>query len=305
MDFATVRFEAPPARTSDGRVQLWRKLRKFGAIALKTSAYVLPDDATHYGQFQELATHIREGGGEATLIRVSAIEDMPYERIVHLFNDARSEDYSALITEASALLRRHRKTDSGAFLAAIERLQERFAELRKIDFFDCPKAADVQMLLDEAQQHLHKTSERRTRLYTSDFGGRTWVTRPCPECDRVASAWLIRRFIDADARFVFSRDHEEHVGALPFDMPGAEFGHSNGFCTFETFVQRFRLEDSAVLQMGEMVHDADLEDGKFKRYELMGLNLACKGMVKQKLSDAEIFAKSFEFLDAIHASLKR
>src|SRR2546422_557692 len=94
-----------PTKQNAGRVQLWRKLKKFGALALKTSGYVLQDEPVHYERFQWLSTQIRDAGGDATLIRVSEIEGMPHEKVVQLFNDARAADYTALLSEVTDLIR--------------------------------------------------------------------------------------------------------------------------------------------------------------------------------------------------------
>jgi hypothetical protein len=132
-----------------------------------------------------------------------------------------------------------------------------------------------------------------------------WVTRPSPEIDRVGSAWLIRTFIDPRAAFVFAREAREHSDAVPYDMTDGEFTHHGEDCTFETLLKRFAIADAAAVRIGQMIHDADLEDGKFHRPECTGLDLVFKGWARQGLADAEILEKGFACFDALHAALAR
>jgi len=134
---------------------------------------------------------------------------------------------------------------------------------------------------------------------------RVWLTRPHPEIDRVGSAWLIRKFIDPHAKFVFAPKPDAYPDAVPYDMMNVEFTHHGDACTFETLLKRFAITDSAVRRIGEMIHDADLEDGKFQRPECCGLDLLCKGWARLGLSDADILDKGFACFDALHASLRK
>jgi hypothetical protein len=294
-----------PTKEKAGRVKIWRKLRKFGALGLKTSGYVLPDEPVHYERFQWLSTQIRDAGGDVTLVRVSEIEDMPSEKVIQLFNEERAADYAALLSAVTDVIRANKKKVSEDFLGALEKLKERFAEIRQIDYFNCPKAQDAEMLLREAEALLHRKTSERPRVLKKDYLGRTWLTRPRPECDRVASAWLIKRFIDLKAEFVFNASLKAHPRAVPFDMFEVEFSHHGDDCTFETLLKRFQLEDKALQILGEMVHDSDLEDEKFKRNEMIGLDRVFKGFAQMKLTDEQILAKGFEMMDALYAAVKR
>jgi hypothetical protein len=294
-----------PTRQNTGRVQLWRRLKRFGALQLKTSAYVLPDEPVHYERFQWLATEIRDGGGEATLIRVSEIEGMPHEQVVELFNDARAKDYSGLAGSLAQFIKSNRKKQSDKFLAELEKFRTRYNELRAMDYFNCSKAQDAQMLLRQAEALLQKKRSAQPTLAKKNFFGRKWLTRPRPEIDRVASAWLIRKFIDPDARFIFAPNAADHSDAIPYDMYDVEFTHHGDDCTFETLVKRFRIDDKIVQTIAEMVHDADLEDDKFKQVECVGIDRVLKGLARLKLSDEEILRRGFEIFDALYAGLKR
>ena len=293
-----------PTKQNAGRVQLWRKLKKFGALPLKTSGYVLPDEPVHFERFQWLSTQIRDAGGDATLIRVSEIEGMPYDKVVQLFNDARAADYGALLSQVTDLIRANKKKISDDFLGELEKQRERLSEIRQIDYFGSPKVQDVEMLLRDAEVLLHRKTNERPRIFKKDYVGRTWLTRPRPEGDRVASAWLIKRFIDSKAEFVFNASPHAFPQAVPFDMFEVEFSHHGDDCTFETLLKRFQLEDKALKILSEMVHDADLEDEKFKRNEMIGLDRVFKGFAQMKMGDQEILARGFEMMDALYSTAK-
>src|SRR5581483_9259754 len=249
---------ALPAGRNSLRVNLWRKLKKAGAVSLKTSASLLPDTPAHYELFQWFAKQINDGGGEATLIRAKEIESLPQARLVALFNGARAEDYAALIQDMTQLLRAHRKKASEAFALERERLCGRFAEIQKIDFFECPRAHDARMLFQKAEALRWKKARPTQPLKRADFQGRVWLTRPHPQVDRVGSAWLIKTFIDPRARFVFSSKTTDHPAAVPYDMADVELTHQGDDCTFETLLKRFSVHDRALEKIAEMVHDADL-----------------------------------------------
>jgi hypothetical protein len=294
-----------PAKQSSDRVKVWRRLKKFGAIQLKTSTYVLPDEPVHYERFQWLAKEIVDTGGEATLVRVKDIEGMPHAAIVALFNEARARDYDELFEPLNLLIKddKARKQSPNQ----LQKLRQRFQEIRDIDYFQNSRGEDLQRLLQKAEalEAPKKKPETIMRLRAEDYRGKSWVTRPRPEIDRVGSAWLIRKFIDPSAKFVFGNAPAEFPKAIPYDMFEVEFSHHGDNCTFETLIQRFGIRDRAVLRLAELIHDADLEDDKFHRVEGFGIEQIFKGWAKQGLSDQEILAKGFECFDALYAQFKR
>jgi hypothetical protein len=298
---------ALPTKRTSARVNLWRKLKKFGAFQLKTSAYVLPDDPVQYERFQWLAGQIQDAGGEATLIRVAQIEGMANEQIAQLFNEARAAEYSELARACRKTLATHGKGEDAELPAELEKHQRRFNEIREIDYFNSPAAHDAQMLLQRVERLLapRKTGASPPKLDAGKFVGKMWLTRPRPGIDRAGSAWLIRRFIDPKARFIFGMDPAKHPHALPFDMSDAEFSHHEDDCTFETLVKRFGISDKAVLEIAEMVHDADLEDGKFQRSECVGINCVLTGWARGGLNDQELLAKGIECFEGLYQHLRK
>jgi hypothetical protein len=296
---------ALPTKRTSARVKLWRKLKKFGAVQLKTSAYVLPDNPAQYERFQWLATQIRDAGGEATLIRVAELEGMSNEEIVGVFNEARAVEYKDLAAACRKTLAQHMRGEDGELAAELERHRRRFREIRETDYFSSPGVHDAQVLLERVEKLLapRRNAAGAEKLDAGKFAGKTWLTRPRPGIDRAGSAWLIRRFIDPKARFVFGMEAAKHPKALPFDMADAEFSHHGDDCTFETLVKRFGIADKVVLRLAEMVHDADLEDGKFRRCECIGVNKVLSGWSKSGMSDGELLGKGIECFEGLYREL--
>ena len=298
-----------PAKQSSERVKVWRRLKKFGAVQLKTSTYVLPDEPVHYERFQWLAKEIVDTGGEATLVRVKDIEGMPCAAVVALFNEARARDYDEIFEPLTHLIkdRKARKASAETFASELEKVRRRFQEIQEIDYFQSSRGEDLRALFLKAELlgSPQKKPETKVRLRVEDYRGKAWVTRPRPEIDRVGSAWLIRKFIDSDARFAFANTPAAAPQAIPYDMFEVEFSHHADHCTFETLIERFGIRDRAVLRIAELIHDADLEDEKFHRVEGFGVEQIFKGWAKQGLADQEILSKGFECFDALYAQFKR
>jgi len=292
-----------PTNRNTERVAVWRRLKKMGAVPLKTSTYLLPDDPAQYEQFQWLAQQIRDYGGDSTLVRAQEIEGLTKEKVVSLFNAARDREYAALRKALQSFIARRRKSDAEFAAAQLERFTRQFRELREIDFFDSARGHEVAMLLRRAEGP--RRSRQLQTLDAKQYREKTWLTRPRPEIDRVGSGWLISKFIDPKATFVFAPTAQAVPEAIPFDMLDAEFSHHGNCCTFETLTKRFAIADKAVAKIGEMIHDADLDDAKFQRVECVGIDRVLKGWAKEGRSDEHILRRGFECFDALYAFLQR
>jgi hypothetical protein len=270
-----------PAQHLSERVKVWRRLKKFGAVQLKTSTYVLPDKPVHYERFRWLAQEIDDTGGEATLVRVKDIEGMPYAAVVALFNEARARDYDEIAEPLTQLIknRKSRKLPADTFTGELEKVQKRFQEIQEIDYFQSTRGEDLRALFQQAESlgAPKKKPETKARLRVEDFRGKTWMTRPRPEIDRVGSAWLLLKFIDPGAKFAFVNTPAAAPEAIPYDMFQVEFSHHADNCTFETLIERFGIRDRAVLRIAELIHDADPEDDKFHRLEASASNKSSRG----------------------------
>ncbi|HXA09940.1 MAG TPA: chromate resistance protein ChrB domain-containing protein, partial [Chthoniobacterales bacterium] len=245
---------------------------------------------------------IRDSGGDCTLVRAQEIESLTQEKVISFFNSARDQEYVALKKTLQSFLTKRKKSSAESAPSELERLTRQFRELREIDFFDSPRGHEVAMLLRRAEETPRKTLPR---LDSKDYRGKNWQTRPRPEIDRVGSAWLICKFIDPEAKFVFASDPPLHPGIIPFDMLDVEFSHHDAFCTFETLIRRFDIDDKAVRKIGEMIHDADLDDAKFQRVECIGIDRVLKGWGKSPMTDQEILTAGFACFDGLYEFLQR
>jgi hypothetical protein len=311
----------PPVPTSL-RVRTWRKLQKLGAVSIKNSVYVLPYDEKTHEDFQWLKQEIEEAGGEATVFRAGSVEGTTDEELIALFRKARDDDYARLAGELDGLAGAVREQKRGGHLSP-GRLNNHEAELDKlhaelegvvaVDFFNARGRAAALAAYERCRKILRasqsgnavatKTSVTKGEaLDRAEYKGRRWVTRRNLHIDRLASAWLIRQFIDGRARFYFVAEGETIVGGVPFDMFGAEFAHRGEDCTFETLLKRFGLDrDRALREIAEIVHDVDLKDDKFNRLEAAGLNATVLGLSQLLKDDRKLLQACGPIFDGLHA----
>jgi hypothetical protein len=298
-----------PAKNSRDRVKIWRRLKKFGAIQLKTSTYVLPDEPLYYERFQSLAKEIVDNGGESALVRVKEIEGMPHAALVAMFNEARAREYEEIAEPLTLLIRetRGRKTSSEVFANQLQKLQKRFQEIYDIDFFESSRGQEIESLFRTAKLLGSNRGEpqRKGRLRAEEYRSKTWVIRPRPGIDSVGAAWLIQKFIDQEANFVFARMGAKHQSPSSYVTIESEFSRDSDRGAFETLIELFGIRERAVLRLAEVVHDADLGDDKFHCVEGFGIDQILKGWAKQGLSDEEILLRGFQCFDALHLQFKR
>src|SRR5262245_5906164 len=301
-----------PPTPSSLRVRVWRRLRALGAVPLKRSAYLLPDTPERYEDFQWLAQEIQREGGEATLIRVQQIENVSPAEVLSLLHEPRDQDYRKLAGRYRKLLEALEKKSA----AKSARVQDELARLRKdhqrvrdVDFFEAPGGAEVRRLEETiAMRTRRPETARREEPPTLDLSrlrGRQWVTRPRPHIDRIASAWLIKRFIDSDAEFSFAPPTEFPKDAIPFDAPGVELSHQGEDCTFETLVKRARLRDRRLARLAEVVHEADLRDGKYPHEEARGIDVAVRALLAASSDDHQVLAQGMALFEGLYATTPR
>ena len=289
-----------PIKQASGRVEIWRRLKRYGALPLRGSGYLLPQSSTNQEHFAWLAETIRKYKGEASLLQVASIDDLPEEKLRGMFQEARSRDYRALMRDIDKL------ASSGQRDAKYSRARKRLHDIMEIDFFRCPLQIKVAAMMEQASPKNPKQGvDMKITVNKKDYTGRKWVTRPRPKVDRVSSAWLIHRFIDPRARFVFASDPAKHKNAVPFDMyqPGS-FGHRGEDCTFETLCKEFGIRDKKVAAIAEAVHDADLLDEKFGRNECVGLLKILEGWIKQGVEDKELLKRGMQMVEALYLSIE-
>ncbi len=266
------------------------------------SGYLLPNSATNRERFEWLATLIRKYRGDASVIEVQSIDNLSAAQLKGRFAEARARDYEALIRELRQLGVAARAKRSPARLG---RLRLRLQEITAIDFFHSPLRARAEELLDRAQsdQSPAPAAAADGDISRKHFQGKLWVTRPRPGVDRVTSAWLIRRFIDPRARFVFALSERVPRRGVPFDMYHGGFGHRGEDCTFETLLKVFRIQDRKVAVLAQMVHDADLDDRKYGRNEGFGIDEVLKGWDRMGLPDRDILERGIQMAQGLYSSL--
>lgn len=301
-----------PPTPSSLRVRVWRRLRSLGAVPLKRSAYLLPDTPERYEDFQWLAQEIEREGGEATLIRIQQIENISPENVQRLLHEPRDHDYRQLAARYRKVLQSLDKKPAvkGARLPEeLAHLAREHQRIRDIDYFDAPSGAEVRRLEEviamrtRRQEPVHR--EERRPLDLAGLRGRRWVTRPRPHIDRIASAWLIKRFIDPDAEFLFASPAEFPKDAIPFDAPGVELSHQGEDCTFETLVKRARLRDRRLARLAEIVHEADLRDGKYPHEEARGIDVAVRALLAASPDDRQVLAQGMTLFEGLYATTSR
>jgi hypothetical protein len=293
-------FTLPSKRASE-RVELWRKLQRYGTVPLGNSGYLLPGNPVNEERFQWLATAIRKYGGDASIVHVQRIDNISSPQLIARFAEARARDYQELIRQLKEFSDMPR---SKRAVGRLSRLRSRFQEFVEVDFFDSPLQKRVAELLVQADAaRLTTPAGEARKIDARDFRNRVWVTRPRPGVDRCASAWLIRRFIDSKARFAFTSEAQLPKESVPFDMFHENgFGHRGEDCTFETLQKEFRIRDRRVKVMSEMIHDADLADEKFGRKEGYGIDEILKGWTRQRIPDQELLDRGMQLMEGLYHS---
>jgi hypothetical protein len=291
-------FTLPTKRASQ-RVEVWRKLQRYGAVPLGNCGYLLPNDPTNQERFEWLASAIRKYAGEASVVTIQSIDNLSSSQLIARFAEARAREYQELIRELQKLSSiPFQKRAHGR----VSRLRARFREIVEIDFFNSPLQKRVEQLLTRADMSPTPAVEA-TRINRQEYAGKVWVTRPRPGIDRSASAWLIRRFIDKKARFTFASEGRVPQEAVPFDMFHGGFGHRGEDCTFETLQKTFRIRDKKAGVIGEIIHDADLLDEKFGRTEGYGVDEVLKGWTKQGVPDKELLDRGIQLIEALYHAI--
>jgi len=293
-------FTLPSTKASE-RVQIWRKLQKFGSIPFRNAGSMLPNSPVNQERFEWLATTIRGHKGEASILQIQAIDDLTPSLLQEQFRQARAADYAALIKDVQKL------TPSAEVASTqLPRLKRRFEEIVAIDFFESlmrRKAAEAMTRLEQPEAKTE--APRKGKVAKKDYQNRTWMTRPRPGIDRVSSAWLISRFIDPKAKFIFGKDPAAHATAVPFDMfQGGGFGHEGDHCTFETLCSAFGITDKKVQLIAQAIHDADLEDAKFGRLEGVTMNQILQGWAKQNIPDDELLRRGSDLIEGLYNSIQ-
>jgi hypothetical protein len=297
------------------RVKVGRRLARVGAIPLKNSVYVLPSSEGALEDFQWVRREILEGGGEATVAEAELVDGLSDEQVEAKFRSASDAEYEKVAHEARELgaplarrrVRPLKDDERTTLLAAVVRLERRAAEIAATDFFGAPQRETAAGLLRELRSRAEPPrSEPTTTERPGALQARIWVTRTGIHIDRIASAWLIRRHIDRDARFKYvpPKGYAPLAGELRFDMFDAEYSHEGDRCTFETLVERFQLQERGLRAVAEVVHDIDLKDAKFGRPETPGVAACIAGLCRAERDDDERLRRGSELFESLLAHFR-
>jgi hypothetical protein len=298
-----------PSQRGRARVQAWRRLQRVGAISLKNSAYALPHSPEAREDFEWIRTEVAASGGQAIVLIARAPDQATLNEVTNAFRAARAADFAEIAVEARALLKRTgvgRPKARRAFTQRIRRLRERYDETVRLDFFNVDQRDEATALLDQLDQRTRRppvsAGTATTSLDRKRYQGRTWLTRSRPGVDRMSSAWLIQRFIDPKARFVFD-DPKRAPEAIPFDTFEAEFGHHGTHCTFETLCERFGIRDPAVDRVGRIVHDLDLKESRYGEPEAPTLKMLVEGLRQTHADDEGLLRAGIDMFEALYQSM--
>ena len=294
-----------PPRPLYLRAQVRRRLNQVGALPLKNSVYVLPDTPDCLEDLQWIAQEAAASGGEASVCRADFISSAIGTDLRSRFLEAASTRYepikAALATQLTLLRRRSPSTAS----AETTRIQRMAEEALRLDFFQSDAGKEVQTLMSAIRKLLQPPTKASARDSSSrELKGRVWVTRRDPHIDRLATAWLIRRFVDPAARFRFvdPAGGPVRAGEKSFDMIGADFTHEGDRCSFETMCARLNLKDPALGHLAEIVHDLDLKDSKFGRPDAAGVQRLVDGLSAAYADSSARVMAALPIFDTLFAS---
>ena len=295
------------------RVKVGRRLARMGAVALKNSVYVLPRSEGSVEDFQWVRREVVESGGDATIVEANLVDGLSDEEAEALFRQARDADYAAVESQARALGKQLRGKLSADKRAACEadlvRIERRVSEIEAIDFFRAPGADRVAAAIRDLRNRLEPPSPdpKAPAVSRALYRGRVWVTRTGIHVDRIASAWLIRRFIDPEATFKFvpAKGYAVEPNELRFDMFEAEFSHEGDLCTFEVLCRRLAVGEPGLQALAEVIHDIDLKDAKFARPETDGVAALIAGIALRHREDDARLAHGSELCEQLLAYYAR
>lgn len=291
-----------PSEPAYLRVKLRRRVQRIGALPLRSSVFVLPNRADATEDLVWLRTELLADGAAAVVCSATLLAGVTDDELERRFRASSDESYGEIIEEARALAAGAREEA----MRALPRLRRRLDEVGKLDFFGAERGDAARGALAELSAPASGRRDPMSKEAASAVPrGRTWVTREGVFVDRIASAWLIRRFIDRDATFKFvpAQGYAPLTGELRFDMYDAEYTHEGDRCTFETLLARFALDEPALRALAEIVHDIDCKDAKYERPEAAGLESILAGLVRAQPDDARRIEQGSALMDALYVQL--
>ena len=307
MDFLAL-FISLPARGGTERTRVWRALKALGCGTLRDGVYLLPEAAEHVLALETVAADARAAGGTGDVHVLMGRDADHVQALRQLFD--RSTDYAAQAGEARQLLSELASLDTAAAVRREQQFTRRFEQLSAIDFFPGEARQQLATLMAGIRQAVARqvspdepsaSAAPIQRLNPAEHRRRVWATRERPRVDRLASAWLIKRHIDTQARFVWLRKPRDCPrDALGFDFDGAAFSHTGSRVTFETLLASFGLEgDAALARIGALVHFLDV--GGIPVAEAAGIEAVLEGARTQQPDDDKLLKDAMQVFDCLSA----
>jgi hypothetical protein len=297
-----------PSTPSNLRVRTWRRLQQIGALPVKNALYVLPDTPSAREDFEWLKTEIETAGGQASVFAADAVDAWSNDSLVEEFRRTREAAYTELAREAEKLLKGRARVARAIPRKGLQQIKERLAALEQIDFFGSAGRDRVLTLVHqlESRGEARTDSQRPKTGVATEYRRRLWVTRPRPGVDRMASAWLIRRFVDPEAQFGFAADRGAvPTDGIPFDMFGVDFTHRGDLCTFEMMCDTFSLDAPGLKPLGAIVHDLDFKDARFGAAEASTVGLVIDGLRLAYADDQMLLNEGIVLFDALYRALEQ
>lgn len=298
-----------PSKNKTVRMRIWRALHGIGCGVLRDGVYLLPAGAAQASDFVGLESDVKAAGGFAMTVELNLKTSTQFDLIRKLFD--RTSEYTSLVAQINAAKKSLTRMGQPRADTLVKRLRRSFQEIVKTDFYHGQanrQAQDALADLESAVPRLfssdepHKAKGRIRRLDPVRYQGRVWATRKNPWIDRLASAWLIKRFIDRKARFRWlDKPKDRPKGALGFDFDGADFTHIENRVTFEVLLASFGLDnDEALASIGQAVHFLDI--GGIPVADAKGLETILRGIQAKVRSDDKMALEAMKVFDLFYSA---
>lgn len=314
-------FYSVPSRPVANRMKIWRRLTQAGALLFRGAVYILPYNDEHYEFYQWLTEEVNGMGGEAAFVQVERVEGIEDKEIIELFNRQKEKDYLRIEKGIEEIDRRLQNIKKGGqtfvskkLLDQFDKIEKDFETTLKTDFFSSKASAVIKKSITKIKEELERLENIQSvskpislpHRDTKDYRGKIWVTRSRPFVDRMASAWLIKRFIDPEATFKFIKQDKmvsRERDFIGFDISGGEFSHLGDMCTFEILMKSFKLSDKRLKKIASIVHEIDIKDEKAKVPESKGIELLLTAIRKTSKSDEEALNRGMEIFEMLYQSI--
>ncbi len=310
-------FYSVPSHPVSNRMMIWRKLAKVGAVQLKGAVYILPATEEHEEFLQWLIGEVKSMGGDGAFVRSAEIRTMTDADIRRLFSMQADQEYHRLEKSLDVLerkiqsIRKGTKSEEGKRLAdQVAKFTKEFEGVAKRDFFNSSTGQAMKKRIQAVEAGLRDAGKKSPAEAASvvarrsqDYQEKIWATRKHPFIDRMASAWLIKRFIDPKALFTFIDERDVASlddSTMAFDIRGAAFTHVGDLCTFEVLVKSFAVRDKAVRKIAEIVHDLDVKDEKYGNPEATGVEEILMGIRKTVKNDSDALERGMAVFEMLY-----